>query len=98
MAACFACIVPSSGPVTLRLGHFANLTHATALVGLEKGLFAQSLGSNVTLKTSVFNAGPGAQEAILCGLKLEDWDCVAEGHEMLAQIRGRLGKGGGRWQ
>jgi NitT/TauT family transport system substrate-binding protein len=56
---------PSSGPVTLRLGHFANLTHATALVGLEKGLFAQSLGSNVTLKTSVFNAGPEAVQALL---------------------------------
>jgi len=55
----------SSGPVTLRLGHFANLTHATALVGLEKGLFAQSLGSKVTLKTSVFNAGPEAVQALL---------------------------------
>jgi NitT/TauT family transport system substrate-binding protein len=55
----------SSGPVALRLGHFANLTHATALVGIEKGIFAQTLGSNVTLKTSVFNAGPEAVQALL---------------------------------
>jgi NitT/TauT family transport system substrate-binding protein len=53
--------------VTLRLGHFANLTHATALVGIEQGVFAQSLGSNVTLKTSVFNAGPEAVTALLSG-------------------------------
>jgi NitT/TauT family transport system substrate-binding protein len=58
---------PASQQVTLRLGHFANLTHATALVGIEQGLFAQSLGSNVTLKTSVFNAGPEAVTALLSG-------------------------------
>ena len=55
----------SSQPVTLRLGHFANLTHAGALVGLEKGTFAQTLGPKVTLKTSVFNAGPEAVQALL---------------------------------
>jgi NitT/TauT family transport system substrate-binding protein len=55
----------SSQPVTLRLGHFANLTHATALVGLENGTFAKALGSGVTLKTSVFNAGPEAVQALL---------------------------------
>jgi NitT/TauT family transport system substrate-binding protein len=72
VAAVAACAGPASstpsgsaGPVTLRLGHFANLTHATALVGLEKGIFAQKLGSGVTLKTSVFNAGPEAVQALL---------------------------------
>jgi NitT/TauT family transport system substrate-binding protein len=54
----------SSGPVTLRLGYFPNITHATALVGVNKGIFAKDLGSNVTLKTSTFNAGPAAVEAI----------------------------------
>jgi NitT/TauT family transport system substrate-binding protein len=54
-----------SQPVTLRLGHFANLTHATALVGLENGTYAKALGSSVTLKTSVFNAGPEAVQALL---------------------------------
>jgi ABC-type nitrate/sulfonate/bicarbonate transport system substrate-binding protein len=55
----------SSQPVTLRLGHFANLTHATALVGLRKGIFAEALGPSVSLRTSVFGAGPEAVEALL---------------------------------
>jgi NitT/TauT family transport system substrate-binding protein len=55
----------SSGPVTLRLGYFANLTHATALVGIENGTYAKTLGSAVTLKSSVFNAGPDAIQALL---------------------------------
>ena len=54
----------SSGPVTLRLGYFPNLTHATALVGVSKGIFAKDLGSKVTLKTTTFTAGPAAVEAL----------------------------------
>ncbi|HET6214080.1 MAG TPA: ABC transporter substrate-binding protein [Micromonosporaceae bacterium] len=56
-----------SGPVTLRLGYFPNLTHASAIVGVQKGIFAEKLGSNVRLKTSTFNAGPAAVEAIFSG-------------------------------
>jgi len=50
--------------VTLRLGYFPNLTHATGIVGVEKGLFSQSLGPGVRLQTSTFNAGPAAVEAL----------------------------------
>jgi NitT/TauT family transport system substrate-binding protein len=50
--------------VTLRLGYFPNITHATALVGVERGMFAASLGPNVKLKTQAFNAGPAAIEAL----------------------------------
>src|SRR5438105_7388800 len=53
--------------VTLRLGYFTNITHAPALVGLEKGIFADKLGPDVTLAPSVFNAGPAAVEAIFSG-------------------------------
>ena len=53
--------------VTLRLGYFPNITHAPALVWVEKGIFAEKLGSNVTLQTSAFNAGPAAVEAIFNG-------------------------------
>jgi NitT/TauT family transport system substrate-binding protein len=54
-----------SGPkVTLRLGYFPNLTHAAAVAGIEKGIFAQRLGPGVELKTSTFNAGPAAVEAL----------------------------------
>ncbi len=54
----------SGEKVTLRLGFFPNITHATALVGVEKGIFADKLGPNVTLQTQTFNAGPNAVEAL----------------------------------
>ncbi|WP_341997166.1 ABC transporter substrate-binding protein [Microbacterium sp. LWH7-1.2] len=55
---------PSVGE--LRLGYFANVTHAPALVGLEEGLFADALG-DVEVTTQVFNAGPAAIEALSAG-------------------------------
>lgn len=58
---------PSGDEVTeLRLGYFANVTHAPALVGLEEGLFEDALG-DVEVTTSVFNAGPAAIEALTAG-------------------------------
>jgi NitT/TauT family transport system substrate-binding protein len=54
----------SDEKVTLRLGYFPNITHATALVGVEKGIFADKLGPNVKLETSTYNAGPAAIEAL----------------------------------
>ncbi len=54
------------GPATVRLGHFANVTHATAIVGVEKGIFAASLGAD-KLEVKTFNAGPAAVEALLSG-------------------------------
>ncbi|MEA2587127.1 MAG: sulfonate transport system substrate-binding protein [Actinomycetota bacterium] len=59
--------VKGAEKVTLRLGYFTNVTHASALVGLEKGIFADKLGPNVTLTPSVFAAGPAAVEAIYSG-------------------------------
>lgn len=53
-----------AAPVTLHLGYFPNVTHATAIVGIEKGFFADALGGNVTLQTQVFNAGTDAVEAL----------------------------------
>jgi NitT/TauT family transport system substrate-binding protein len=53
------------GALTLRLGFFPNLTHAPALIGLNKGFFAGSLDSKVTLETKTFNAGGDAVTAIL---------------------------------
>ncbi|HET6297686.1 MAG TPA: sulfonate ABC transporter substrate-binding protein, partial [Kribbella sp.] len=48
------------GPATeLRLGYFPNVTHAAALVGLDKGLFTKELGSTKLVPTK-FNAGPEA--------------------------------------
>lgn len=53
---------------TLRLGFFANVTHASALVAIEKGFFDQYLGADGTkVEYTVFNAGPAAIEAIKGG-------------------------------
>ncbi|MGW5669866.1 ABC transporter substrate-binding protein [Micromonospora sp. NPDC003776] len=57
----------ASGPVTLRLGYFPNITHAPAVVGVEKGIFAEKLGTGVKLETKTFNAGPAAIEAVFSG-------------------------------
>jgi NitT/TauT family transport system substrate-binding protein len=54
----------STEPATLRLGYFPNITHATALVGVAKGIFADKLGPNVKLETQTFNAGPDASNAL----------------------------------
>jgi len=50
----------------LRLGYFANVTHAPALIGVAEGLFAEELG-DTELTTQIFNAGPAAIEALSAG-------------------------------
>jgi NitT/TauT family transport system substrate-binding protein len=55
------------GPAsTLRLGYFANVTHAAAIIGVNRGLFAKELGATA-LKTQIFDAGPAAVEALFGG-------------------------------
>jgi len=51
-------------PPVVRLGYFANVTHAPAIVALEQGWFAEALGAGVTLEPRTFNAGPEAVEAL----------------------------------
>jgi NitT/TauT family transport system substrate-binding protein len=51
---------------TIRLGYFPNITHAPALVGVNKGFFQTALGST-KLEAKTFNAGPAALEALLSG-------------------------------
>jgi sulfonate transport system substrate-binding protein len=57
---------PRQGATTLRLGYFPNVTHATAIVGVESGLFQEKLG-RTQLDTSTFNAGPQVVEALNSG-------------------------------
>jgi NitT/TauT family transport system substrate-binding protein len=57
----------SSSRVTLHLGYFPNLTHATALVGVHEGIFAKALGPGVKLQTATFNAGPAEVSALFAG-------------------------------
>ena len=56
---------PGPAP-TLRLGYFANVTHAAAIVGVDRGLFTHELGST-KLETQIFDAGPAAVEALFGG-------------------------------
>lgn len=48
------------------VGYFANVTHATALTGVQKGYFTRELGGT-RLRTQVFNGGPSALEALNAG-------------------------------
>jgi NitT/TauT family transport system substrate-binding protein len=55
------------GPAsTLRLGYFANVTHAAAIIGVNRGLIAKELGAT-KLETQIFDAGPAAVEALFGG-------------------------------
>ena len=55
------------GPASeVRLGYFPNVTHASALIGLDQNLFAQHLG-NTKLVPTKFNAGPEEVNALLGG-------------------------------
>lgn len=51
----------------MRVGYFPNITHSQAIVGLARGDFQKALGSDVTLKTIQFNAGPSLIEALFAG-------------------------------
>ncbi|WP_228772015.1 ABC transporter substrate-binding protein [Actinokineospora iranica] len=50
----------------LRLGYFPNVTHASALIGLEKGLFAKELGATKLVPTK-FTDGSTEVAAFLGG-------------------------------
>ncbi|MEV5146412.1 aliphatic sulfonate ABC transporter substrate-binding protein [Streptomyces sp. NPDC052727] len=51
---------------SVKIGYFGNLTHATALVGKQKGFFQKELGATEA-KYQVFNAGPSEIEALNSG-------------------------------
>jgi NitT/TauT family transport system substrate-binding protein len=57
----------AGGQVTLKLGFLANITHATALVGVQKGFFTKDLGNGVTLKLTPFSTGTEEATALLAG-------------------------------
>ncbi|PVZ52276.1 ABC transporter substrate-binding protein [Arthrobacter sp. H-02-3] len=61
-----AAVAGTSPAAELRLGYFGNITHAPALVGVNKGFLAKELGQT-KLTTQVFNAGPAAIEALNAG-------------------------------
>jgi len=57
----------AQGAPTVRLGYFLNLTHAPALIGLERGTFQKALGSKVKLDARSFVSGTTLTEAFAAG-------------------------------
>lgn len=53
-------------PSEVRLGYFANLTHAQAVLGVSSGEFEKAIAP-AKLATKVFNAGPSLVEALFAG-------------------------------
>lgn len=51
----------------VRVGAYPNITHSQAMVGKANGWFAKSLGGNVKIEWTTFNAGPAAIEALFAG-------------------------------
>ncbi|AVH55889.1 MULTISPECIES: aliphatic sulfonate ABC transporter substrate-binding protein [Streptomyces] len=51
---------------SVKIGYFGNLTHATALVGRQEGLFQKELGATKA-EYATFNAGPSEIEALNSG-------------------------------
>lgn len=66
-AACGRSQQPDVAKPELHLGYFPNLTHAAAVAGVRTGIFGRALGDAARLRTSTFNAGPSAIEALLSG-------------------------------
>ncbi|MGV9558622.1 aliphatic sulfonate ABC transporter substrate-binding protein [Streptomyces sp. NPDC003522] len=56
----------TDGLDSVRIGYFGNLTHATALVGVNKGYFQKALGATKA-SYQIFNAGPSEIEALNSG-------------------------------
>lgn len=51
----------------VRVGAYPNITHSQAMVGKANGWFAKSLGGNIKIEWTTFNAGPAAIEALFAG-------------------------------
>ncbi len=60
-------IIARGQEITLRAGHFPNITHAQAVIGQANGWFEKGLGENTKIDWKIFNAGPSAIEALFAG-------------------------------
>ncbi len=51
----------------VRIGYFANINHAPAIIGLNNGTFQRYLGNSTKIDTYLFTAGPTEMTALLAG-------------------------------
>ena len=61
-----AASITDNSNVEVRIGYFANLTHAQAVLGMASGDFAKAVAP-AKVSTKVFNAGPSLTEALFAG-------------------------------
>lgn len=57
---------PAAPPAEVRLGYFANFTHAQAVLGVASGDFEKAVAPS-KFSTRIFNAGPSLIEALFAG-------------------------------
>lgn len=57
----------SSELSNVKLGYFPNITHASAMIGVEKGFFQKDLGEKVKLETKQFPNGSLLMDALTTG-------------------------------
>src|SRR5687767_2749425 len=74
--------------VEVRLGYFANVTHAQAVLGVHSGDYAKAVAP-AKLSTKVFNAGPSLIEAVFAGEI--DVGYVGPGPAINAHVKSRGG-------
>lgn len=60
-------VIARDAQVTIRAGHFPNITHAQGVIGQANGWFEKALGKDVKVEWRVFNAGPSVIEALFAG-------------------------------
>jgi NitT/TauT family transport system substrate-binding protein len=65
-------VIKAEDKVTIRFGHFPNVTHAQGVVAhalsrQNKGWFESRLGPGVDIQWFTYNAGPSAMEAMFAG-------------------------------
>src|SRR5438105_669671 len=76
----------SAPPPEVRIGYFANLSHAQAVLGVSSGEFERAIAP-AKLSTKVFNAGPSLIEALFAGEI--DIGYVGPGPALNAHSKGR---------
>lgn len=64
LAGCTADARSATRPPKVRVGYFLNLTHAPAIVGVERRFFADALGDKGRFEAKSFNAGPEVVQAL----------------------------------
>lgn len=67
LAGCGAGGSASDGSTEVNIGYFNNVTHAQALYMKANGTLEESLGEDVSVKWTAFNAGPSEVEALFSG-------------------------------